>query len=118
MIEPEGIEVRAAGLPLIATFGRAEKESAAAAIVMACQDAGAWRAVSFAEIATACKSRVGQRGFEWLSNPFCRPDIWGLVDDGFAEWTDEPGGRVALTERGISVLASSRWAKSSQEPTQ
>ena len=48
----------------------------------------------------------------WNRNPFFRPDIRRLIDDGFlTEGPHEPemSGAVSFTDKALEVLKSSHW---------
>lgn len=106
--------------PLTATFGRTEREVAAAMLVLACTDHGSWYAAAPPDIGNAIIERESDPAYRWLHNPFCRPDFHELVAKGFAEWVDgsprttaagEPMKLLRFTDAGIAALAGSRWVK-------
>lgn len=101
-------EVALGVVPLIATFGKAEIEYAAAILVRACHALGdEWRAVTWSEIEAVLKSdrTEGREPFASLIlNPFFRPDVRALVDKGFARWTGGPGGPIEFTPVGLVAL--------------
>lgn len=98
-------------VPLTDTFGRVEREAAAAFIVQTCIANGdEWRPVTWKQIAEAMLSAFENHG-QWKelkSNPFFRPDVHDLIAKGFARWVGEPdddGDRaVEFTERGLAAL--------------
>jgi len=103
-------DVRLVGIPLTATFGKSEMEAAAAIIVRTCAVLGdEWRAVSVDEVKKVLAlEEEGKPLFAFLRNPFWRPDVYQLVNKGFARWEGDPGtSPVGFTEEGIARLA--RW---------
>jgi len=107
--------------PLCATFGRTENEVAAALIVRACQVAGdQWAPVKWSTAVDVLKAdhEAGREFGMMMVNPFCRPDMFALVDGGFARWI-EKGREVEFTEAGLSRIATSRWlmpSKGAEQP--
>jgi hypothetical protein len=99
--------------PLCACFGRAEREFAASLIVRACQVLGdKWQPIEPKQIGEVLEADVAAKTEPFASltfNPVFRPDVWGLVEKGFARWTGEPGRTIELTEAGIAGLE--KWRK-------
>lgn len=100
-------------LPFIGTFRKAEAESAAAMMVVAMRrDGNKWRPVLPIEIGEAIKQLHDKEGYSWMTNPFCKPDFWKLVELGFAEFLDgekEKGKPIQFTDAGIEKLRA--WAR-------
>lgn len=111
--------------PLGSTFGRSEREVAAALIVRALQvRGGSWGPVTFAEL-EALVARADPWTIAILSNPFHRPEFFDLIAKGFARWLEPPadddpsaierfhdaGGTIELTDVGIDRLARSIWIR-------
>ena len=74
--------------PLVATMGRAELESAATLLVRAFQVRGdAWQDVQLGDLLEVMRHDA-DGGVEPLAsmvtNPFIKPDFWGLIEGGFA----------------------------------
>lgn len=45
-----------------------------------------------------------------VTNPICRPDVYRLVEKGYATWEGAPGvSPVAFTDKGKDKLR--RWAR-------
>ncbi len=77
------------GPPLGATMRKTEREAAAAYLVRVCHDHGdVWQPVTnemlkktIEQDAAANRDPVAS----WIQNPFLKPDMIGLIADGFAE---------------------------------
>lgn len=98
------------GAPLVGTMGRAEREQAAAIIVVVLQAENAWGPVPLRTLAETVKRDAATRQeplFSLSQNPFFRPDFADLLDCGYATRTLDT---IALTEKGIAALG--RWVKS------
>ena len=107
--------------PLTATLKKSEQEVAAAWLTLAMRETGdEFRAIQANELVEVINRFApvvdGQRktltGYYWLANPFLRPDFDGLIDGGYAEWSDPSLGRkspMAFTKKGIAALEASRW---------
>ncbi len=99
--------------PLTAAFGRVENEAAATFMLLAMrQDEDTFRAVTPVEIGEAIKAHHEKKGFTWITNPFYRPDVIGLVKRGAAVLTnpeDGYGSPVQFTEQGLETLRRSKW---------
>lgn len=104
MHEPKDIFVRTTP-PLIGALGASELEHAAGAIILACQERGAWGSVTPREVGLVMEKH--EATLRWGSNPFFRPDFFGLVKAGHAVWADEsnPHAGITLTEACIAKLA-------------
>ncbi len=104
-MKPSDIMINAVP-PLCATFGRTEREAAAALIVGALAAAGdTWRPITLDEI----KEHGGVlSALPWMQNPFVRPDIEDLVRRGFASLSDDRT-TVELLPNAIEVLRLSPW---------
>lgn len=101
--------------PLCATFNRSELECAAAYYILACRHYGdEWKALEPRAIGQAMRAIEPDSYFgKLLRNPFWQPDFPGLVEAGFARFTEPELGLsspVELTELGFERLAR-RWAK-------
>lgn len=123
-MKPSEVVLFRSVLPLIATFGRAELEFAAALIVRGCvRNGDRWQSLSPREIGQAMKADA-EPGEPWETlqrNPFLpQPDFHGLVERGFARFGEEtPDGEAApieLTERGLEVLRAKAAARSNKAP--
>jgi len=116
---------RDAIIPLLGLFRRAEYEYAAALLVRACVVNGdEWKPQMPRDIGTIMRADIernedGQGYLKTLaSNPFCRPDFWGLVKEGFAEFLGDPekGAPVQFTEKGLEQLR--KTCREETEPTE
>lgn len=98
--------------PLAATFGKAEAEWAAACIVRACQFHGdTWQPISAPQISEAIHSDIEAKREPFASlmrNPFFSPDVWKLIELGFARWVDREGGSAELLPPAIEAIRS-KW---------
>lgn len=103
------------GAPLVATFGKAEREQAAALIVLALAELGdEWRSITNKEIMDTfeTKARAGESpAFDYARNPFFRPAPSELAAEGFIRRTGagDEGGTIEFTEKGIEAMR--RWAR-------
>lgn len=108
MIDFKPSQVMLAAIPLVDTMHKAEVEFAAALVVRVCQVQGdSWQAVGFDDVAKALTADVeaGTPPFAKLVNcPVFRPDVWRLVTDGYARWTDHEGGAVEFTDKGFDAI--------------
>jgi hypothetical protein len=100
--------------PLTATMGRSEIEFAAALMVWTCAQSGdAWRAVSGVEIRELITKAIDTKAepvFDWIRNPFLRPDFHGLQERGFASReVINDLDYIAFTEKGFEALR--RWRR-------
>jgi len=99
-MRPSDVLIRA-DFPLPDTFGRVEREVAAAILVVTCR---AWHdafvPVDAREIRLACIAF--SKVYRWLHNPFYRPDFDSLIELGFATVDDH--GRLSFTEAGLGCL--------------
>lgn len=107
-LKPSDVLLR---FPLLhGTFGKAEAEWAAGLIVRACQLQGdEWKAVTAADIGDAMRADMAAKTEPLASltrNPFFRPDVWQLIDRGFARWVDSPGGAAELLPHAITLIGS------------
>jgi hypothetical protein len=94
--------------PLTGTMQKTEVEIAAGLITRLCQiDGDKWRAVSPADF---LKLKDDDHEFSHMlrTNPFARPDVWKLIELGFARWVGEPGGAVELTTKAFDAMRP-RW---------
>lgn len=98
-------------VPLTATFGRVERELAAAFIVTTCVHHGdTWKPVTWKQIAETMRPlmRVDRNWKEIAGNPFVKPDVHDLIAKGFARWIGEKDADgdqgVEFTEEGMAVL--------------
>jgi len=100
-------EVRILRFPFVGTFNRAERETAAAVLVVACQKIDAWAAFTLPELADVLEELPKDHVLiDALNNPFTTPDFEDLVAAGFAEKTET--GAYGFTQQGFERLA--RWA--------
>jgi len=94
--------------PLHGIFGKAEAEWVAALIVRACQLQGdEWKAVTAADIGAAMRADIAAKTEPLASltrNPFFRPDVWQLIERGFARWVGEPGGAAELLPHAVALI--------------
>lgn len=93
--------------PLTATFGKSEKENAAALMIWILANNGdTWRPVESKEI-ESITVHPEEKGWlrDMLSNPFIKFNFSDLVQDGYI--TREK----AFTEKGLEVLFRSKWLK-------
>jgi hypothetical protein len=99
--------------PLIGTFGKAQAEFAACLMVRACVRHGdVWQDLSPQQIGAAITADIDEKTdplYSLRCNPFFNPDIWELVERGFAEWVDEPGKSVRFTSNGFDAMR--KWTK-------
>jgi len=100
--------------PLMATFGKAECEAAAALIVNACRFHGdVFGPVTPKMVGEA----LNLKEEPWKSlnrNPFFKPDFRKLADKGYAEFDGDPNGHnipIRFTEKGLAALRESRWLR-------
>ena len=99
-------------LPLIATFGHAETEFAAALLVQACAHFGdSWNPQTPQQLGVALKVQLEDPKSGWAQldgNPFVpRPDFRKLAEEGFARFLGDPdakGTPIEFTENGFAVL--------------
>lgn len=114
---PSDVELFArAPVPLIGTFGRAEREFTVAALIEVMSESGnEWRPVSTEMVASWIKRQTEGRWGSLLCNPFVRFDPQGTVDAGWAEWTEpDPATgarRIALTQVTLDALADKGWVR-------
>lgn len=103
--------------PLHDVFRKAEAEAAAACIVRACQFHGdEWKPVSAKDIAEVLKSDIASKTEPFASlvtNPFFRPDVWMLIERGYARWTGEAGGHCELLPHAIDIIKIKHGRKAS-----
>jgi hypothetical protein len=96
-------------MPFVGGMRKAEAEMMAACIVRVCEVRGdMWLPVAWKDVQDVLRADVlaeRKPWVDWLSNPFLRPDVWELVERGFAAWADQEGGAVVFTEEGFAVLA-------------
>lgn len=109
MLPKEAIDFdNCAMLPFVGTFGRVEREAAAAYLVLACQDRNTWDPVLPIEVGEAAKRHKDR--LIWLQNSFYLPDIRDLVEKGFAECVgpDEEGWKrpIRFTSLGLERIKS------------
>lgn len=107
-MKPSDVLLRA---PLLyGAFGKAEAEWAAGLIVRACQLQGdEWKPVTAADIGDAMQADIDEKVEPLASlvrNPFFRPDIWQLIERGFARWVNEPGGAAELLPHAIDLIGA------------
>lgn len=107
-MKPSDVLLRA---PLLhGTFGKAEAEWAAGLIVRACQLQGdEWKAVTATDIGDAIRADIAAKAEPFASlvrNPVFRPDVWQLIDLGFARWADSPGGSAELLPHAIDLIGA------------
>lgn len=97
--------------PFTATFDRSEYEAAAAFLVLACVLKGdEWTEILPKDLGLVLEKYGAEPGYEWFKNPFVKPDFFGLVDHGFAEWLGEgPPQPIRFTELGLARIRASRW---------
>lgn len=105
-------------MPLVDTFKRAEHEIAAAIIVRTCQVNGdAWQSVTPSMIRKMLDddTAAGTNPMASLqTNPFARPDMWGLINAGFAQDIGTPEERrIEFTPAGFARLEEKGWVRSS-----
>lgn len=102
-------------IPLVDTFGRVEKEVAAAYLILAMRNEGDFfQPVLPGTVGTARELFKERAGFHWLSNPYCIPDFDQLIKDGYAERTVPEALRkspLAFTEKGLGILRDSVWVR-------
>lgn len=121
-IRPEDVFIERTP-PLTGVFGKTEREVAAAFMLMAYRFHNKkWQeSVMPKEIGAAMRDKivdikagVTEEGYEWMGNPFCRPDVYGLVADGFAKFGNEDHDwmkcSVQFTHLGLMVMQASSWA--------
>lgn len=104
--------------PLPGTFGKSELEHAAAIIVRVSQALGdVWQPATWKQVQSVLRTDAtngtlpfgGENG-GLLANPFFRPDVYGLVEGGFARDVGEGGEKAfELTPAGIARLE--RWVR-------
>lgn len=106
--KPSDVNLRDSFPPLVDTMGSTETESAATLLVRVCQISGdAWGDVdvrALGEVIKADLSEMREPLYSMSRNPFCRPDLCGLVQRGCAEWVGEPGGVIRFTQLGLDRL--------------
>src|SRR5262245_45099450 len=104
---PSAVDLFGSFPPLVATFDRTELEVAAATLVlaMAGRPENDWSPVTKDDVGAYLKGHVAayhdagpdratsltRLARDLVTNPFIRPDWWGLVDKGFARCTGAPG---------------------------
>lgn len=116
---PSKVDLKDSAIPLVATFGKAESEHAAALMVGALVALGdEWRPLTPGEIGKFIEQAVGnkQEPFYGLrNNPFFKPNFFRLAADGYAVFTGKDDTlhvlgqgaswrTVAFTEKGIEAL--------------
>ena len=104
-------------MPLVDTFKRAENEIAAAIIVRTCQvNNDEWQGITPAMIRKMLEddTTAGVNPMSSLqNNPFARPDMWGLIDAGFAQDIGTPEQRcIVFTPAGFARLSEKGWVRS------
>jgi hypothetical protein len=94
-------------LPFVAGFGQTEREVAAALLVRTCAVRGDQRqAVSWEEAIEVLKADVAAKIeplYGWCTSPMIRPDVYQLVEKGFARWVGVRE-RIEFTAKGFDVL--------------
>ena len=101
--------------PLTGTFGRSEREHAAALLVRCCQvNDDKWAAFNPRELGNAIETDLDadvEPVASWKRNPFINPDFCDLVSMGFAVIGED--NRIGFSEKGLKALI--RWAKPNGE---
>jgi hypothetical protein len=96
------------GPPLGATMRKTEREAAAAYLVRVCHDHGdVWQPITdemFKKTVRADVAAVRDPVASWIQNPFLRPDMGGLVADGFARYGQDGQGPIEFTQAGLNAL--------------
>lgn len=108
--KPHQLHIPSVGI-MTATLGKAELELAAGVLIRVHQLAGDtdWRPVTPREIGERIQDNEEMR--KWVSCPFCPPDFRGLIDKGFAEFTEPEGKNVPLMVTPAFVEKMVRWRK-------
>ena len=101
--------------PLTGTFGKSEREAAAALLVNACRVHGdVFGPVTPKMVGQSMN--LDEEPWKSLSrNPFFRPDFRALADAGYAAFDGDPNGHnvpIRFTEKGLAALRGSRWLRS------
>lgn len=107
-LKPSDVLLR---FPLLhGTFGKVEAEWAAGLIVRACQLQGdEWKAVTAADIGDALRADIAAETEPFASlmrNPLFQPDVWRLINLGFARWADSPGGAAELLPHALDIIGA------------
>lgn len=101
--------------PLTACFNKVEAECAAALLVWYCQRHGdEWQLVSPKQLGQSMTDEEFTKEplKSWNSNPFFRPDLRRLSDDGFITAIDDTHNQpIGFTELGLDRLRNSPWNK-------
>lgn len=96
------------GPPLGATMRKTEREAAAGYLVRVCHDHGdVWQPITdemFKKTVRADVEAVRDPIASWIQNPFLKPDMGGLVADGFACYGEDGQGPIAFTQAGLDAL--------------
>lgn len=111
MIDFKPSQVTLGAIPFINTFDRTESECTAAVIVKALAIRGdTWRLIACRELAEVFDDLTKMPGHwrDLFGNPLIRIDMHGLVDRGYAEWSED-GKAIEFTEKGL--VRMSKWVK-------
>jgi len=98
-------------VPLVDTFGRAERELAAAFIVVACRANGdVWGPVTPQQVASAMRDIIVTEPWATIDRQglFVMPDFWDLADAGFIVFLGDRtahGCPFEFTELGLTRLS-------------
>lgn len=97
--------------PFQNTFGRVEREVAAACLVLAMIDNDdSWEPVTWPKLRKAVLKAIDAGELPWAGNPFVKPDFVDLEKAGFAVSSKGglhiAGSSCTFTESGIEALAS------------
>lgn len=101
-------------VPFVDTFGRVERECAAAIMVMAMRERDdTWEVIYPRDCAEPLKKFVEEKGYAWISNPFYRPDFPELISEGFVEEVGDPvegkGQGLRFTSEGLAAMK--KWVR-------
>lgn len=95
-------------IPFTGTFGRVEREIAAAMLVRACAMTGdTWQPIAPRRVEEVLRDDLDSGVEPWTSansNPFWRPDFLDLVNSGFATMSDNLA--IELTTDSIEKLST------------
>lgn len=112
-MKPSEVRMWNGVLPFVGSaFGHAETEFAAGLLVLACRFHGdQWQPLITRQLGEMMKKELEPEGqlHHLKNNPFARPDLRGLVRDGFAEFLGDPDCSdpptpIQFTAKGMAEL--------------